>query len=98
MPGLRLLLTAEEAGSLTVGAPVYHRGFEVGRIEGRELDKQGLKVTYNAFIREEYSLVGDARTRGSGTPAASTSAPERMVSNCARHHSRRWFPAAYPSA
>lgn len=63
VPGLRLLLAAEEAGSLTIGAPVYYRGFEVGRIEGRELDKQGLKVTYNAFIREEYSALVTENTR-----------------------------------
>lgn len=63
VPGLRLTLTADEAGSLTIGAPVYYRGFEVGRIEGRELDKEGLKVTYNAFIREEYSRLVTENTR-----------------------------------
>jgi paraquat-inducible protein B len=63
VPGLRLLLTADEAGSLTIGAPVYYRGFEVGRIDGRELDQQGLKVTYNAFIREEYSPLVTGNTR-----------------------------------
>lgn len=63
VPGLRLLLTADEAGSLTIGAPVYYRGFEVGRLEGRELDKEGLKVTYNAFIREEYSTLVTENTR-----------------------------------
>lgn len=63
VPGLRLLLTAEEAGSLTIGAPIYYRGFEVGRIEGRELDREGLKVTYNAFIQEEYSPLVTENTR-----------------------------------
>lgn len=63
VPGLRLTLTADEAGSLTIGAPVYHRGFEVGRIEGRELGKEGLKVTYNAFIREEYANLVTVNTR-----------------------------------
>jgi len=63
VPGLRLTLTADEAGSLTIGAPVYYRGFEVGRIEGRELDKAGLKVTYNAFIREEYGSLVTENTR-----------------------------------
>jgi paraquat-inducible protein B len=33
VPGLRLTLSADEAGLLTIGAPVYHRGFEVGRVE-----------------------------------------------------------------
>lgn len=63
VPGLRLVLTAEQAGSLSVGAPIYFRGFEVGRIEGRQLDKDGLKVTYNAFISEEYSGLVTENTR-----------------------------------
>jgi paraquat-inducible protein B len=63
VPGRRLLLVAEEAGSLLVGSPVYFRGFEVGRIEGRELGGAGGEVTYNAFIREEYSQLVTANTR-----------------------------------
>jgi paraquat-inducible protein B len=55
VPGRRLVLTAEQAGSLSIGAPIYFRGFEVGRIEGRELAEDGRMVTYNAFIKEEYS-------------------------------------------
>ncbi|NJR41915.1 MAG: hypothetical protein HC767_03915 [Akkermansiaceae bacterium] len=42
IPGLRLSLTAEDAGSLAVGSALYYRGFEVGRIESRELDPEGL--------------------------------------------------------
>jgi paraquat-inducible protein B len=63
VPGLRLSLDADEAGSLTIGAPVYYRGFEVGRIEGRQLEEKGLRVTYNAFIREEYSPLVTENTR-----------------------------------
>jgi paraquat-inducible protein B len=63
VPGRRVVLTADEAGSLTIGAPVYYRGFEVGRIEGRALDKDGLKVTYNAFIRDEYTRLVTTNTR-----------------------------------
>jgi paraquat-inducible protein B len=63
VPGLRLTLSAEEAGMLTIGAPVYHRGFEVGRVEGRELDMKGLRVIYNAFIEEEYSSLVTENTR-----------------------------------
>ncbi len=63
VPGLRLTLTADEAGFLSVGSPIYYRGFEVGRIEGRELAKDGLKVTYNAFIDEEYSHLVTENTR-----------------------------------
>jgi paraquat-inducible protein B len=63
VPGRRLLLTAETAGSLSVGSPIYYRGFEVGRIEGRELDKDGLNVTYNAFISEIHSHLVTENTR-----------------------------------
>lgn len=63
VPGLRLLLTADEAGSLTVGSPIYYRGFEVGRIEGRSLGGKDLKITYNAFIGEEYSPLVTENTR-----------------------------------
>jgi paraquat-inducible protein B len=63
VPGLRLTLTADEAGFLSVGSPIYFRGFEVGRIEGRKLAKDGLMVTYNAFIGEEYSHLVTANTR-----------------------------------
>lgn len=55
VPGLRLTLTAKEAGSLKIGAPIYYRGFEVGRIDGRKLADNGASLTYNAFIEDEYS-------------------------------------------
>lgn len=58
VPGLRLTLVSEEAGSLSVGAPVYYRGYEVGRVESRKLDIDGRRITYETFIRDEYrSLV-----------------------------------------
>jgi paraquat-inducible protein B len=63
VPGLRLTLTAEQAGSLSVGAPIYFRGFEVGRIEGRELAGNGQMVSYYAFIEEEYSGLVTENTR-----------------------------------
>ena len=63
IPGRRLVLTAEQAGSLTAGSPIYYRGFEVGRIESRTLDLEGQRVTYDAFIREEYSGLVKENTR-----------------------------------
>lgn len=54
VPGRRLVLKAEEAGSLTVGSSVFYRGVEVGRIEDRELGPDGKHVVYNAFIHEEF--------------------------------------------
>lgn len=60
VPGLRLTLVSEEAGSLSVGSPIYYRGYEVGRIESRKLDADGRRIVYEAFIREQYqTLVRD---------------------------------------
>ncbi len=63
VPGRRLTLTAEEAGSLSVGAPIYYRGIEVGRIEERKLDESGQQVAYDAFISEKYSHLVTQNTR-----------------------------------
>ncbi|RYD26838.1 MAG: MCE family protein [Verrucomicrobiaceae bacterium] len=63
IPGRRILLTANEAGSLAAGSPIYYRGFEVGRIENRKLDIPNQRVTYDAFIREEYNVLVTDKTR-----------------------------------
>ena len=63
IPGRRLILTAEQAGSLVAGSPIYYRGFEVGRIENRKLDIENQRVTYDAFIRGEYSTLVKENTR-----------------------------------
>ena len=63
IPGRRLVLTADEAGSLVAGAPIYYRGLEVGRIESRKLDDNGNTVTYDAFIREEFSSLVKQNSR-----------------------------------
>lgn len=63
IPGRRLVLTAEEAGSLVAGSPIYFRGFEVGRIESRKLEEGGARVVYDAFIGEEYGSLVTENTR-----------------------------------
>ncbi|MES2658384.1 MAG: MlaD family protein [Verrucomicrobiota bacterium] len=63
IPGRRLTLTAEKAGSLVTGSPIYYRGFEVGRVEGRALDITTQRVTFSAFIREEYSSLVTENSR-----------------------------------
>jgi len=63
IPGLRLRLNADQAASLVAGSPVYYRGFEIGRIEGKSLDPEGRRVVYNAFIRQEYSGLIRKNTR-----------------------------------
>jgi paraquat-inducible protein B len=63
IPGLRISLTANQAGSLVAGSPLYYRGFEVGRIENRKLDLLGERLTYDAFIRKEFSGLVKENTR-----------------------------------
>lgn len=63
VPGRRLLLEAERAGTLTVGSSVFYRGVEVGRIEDRRLGPKGKKVIYEAFIQAKYSHLLKAKSR-----------------------------------
>jgi paraquat-inducible protein B len=62
-PGRRVVITADEAGSLAEGSPIYYRGFEVGRIESRALDQQRQQVTYDVFIRQEFAPLVKENTR-----------------------------------
>ena len=55
VPGLRLTLISEDAGSLSSGSPIYYRGFEVGRVERRTLDITNRRIRFDIFIKEEYS-------------------------------------------
>jgi len=55
VPGLRLTLISEDAGSLSAGSPIYYRGFEVGRVERRTLDIENRRIRFDIFIKEEYS-------------------------------------------
>lgn len=74
IPGRRLVLTADEAGSIIAGSPIYYRGFEVGRIENRQLDIANQRVTYDAFIRQEYSTLVTETTRFWNTSGVDISA------------------------
>ncbi|MCW1921181.1 intermembrane transport protein PqiB [Luteolibacter arcticus] len=55
VPGLRLTLVADDAGSLAAGSPIYYRGFEVGRVERRTLDIENRRIRFDIFIEEEFS-------------------------------------------
>jgi paraquat-inducible protein B len=74
VPGLRLTLFSEEAGSLSVGAPVYYRGYEVGRVESRRLDMDGRRITYEVFIQEEYRMLVRENTKFWNTSGIDVSA------------------------
>ncbi len=61
VPGTRYLLTAERLGGLSRGAPIYHRGIEVGQVLGYRLDPDGRGVTIPIFVRAPHDrLVGPA--------------------------------------
>lgn len=55
VPGLRLKLRAEDAGSLTTGAPIYHHGFEVGKVERRTLNPETGDILFDVFIAERFT-------------------------------------------
>lgn len=63
VPGRRLVLSADKAGSLTQGSPVYFRGYEVGRIESRELVRDGSRIEYQVFIHQDYGWLVTENTR-----------------------------------
>ena len=63
VPGLRITLVAEEAGSLGPGAPITFRGISAGRIETREIDPLEGIVTFDAFINDEFQKLVTSNTR-----------------------------------
>ena len=74
VPGRRLILTADEAGSLVVGSPIFSLGVEVGRIESRELNPEGHQVLYRAFIQEKFAPLVRENTRFWNTSGVDISA------------------------
>ncbi|MDO6705868.1 intermembrane transport protein PqiB [Photobacterium sp. 1_MG-2023] len=61
--GLRLILSHQEAGKLSVGDPVLYEGFTVGRVEKVSFDTQSKKANYQLFIFEPYDSLIRKRTR-----------------------------------
>lgn len=53
-PGLRLTLSAEEAGYIYVGSPVFLRQVEVGRVERRRISADATQVLFDIFIEAPY--------------------------------------------
>ncbi|HSM75163.1 MAG TPA: MlaD family protein, partial [Desulfobacterales bacterium] len=56
-------LQAERKGSLDVGAPVYYRQIEVGRVAAYSLAPDGTGVTFKVFIRDPYPAFVRENTR-----------------------------------
>ena len=63
VPGLRITLVAEEAGSLGPGSPITFRGINAGRIETRHIDPLEGIVTFDAFINDEFHKLVTSNTR-----------------------------------
>lgn len=55
VPGLRLSLNAEDAGSLSIGSPVYFKGYEVGHVELRTFVLKEQHTRYDIFIEKEFA-------------------------------------------
>ena len=53
-PGRRLTLSADEAGYILVGSPVFHRQVEIGRVERRRLADDASEVLFDIFIEAPY--------------------------------------------
>lgn len=74
VPGLRMTLVTSESGSLSVGAPIYYRGFEVGRIESCVLNAEARTISHSAFIGEEYQVLVRENTKFWNTSGLDVSA------------------------
>ena len=61
--GIRVVLRADDGGSIAAGAPVLHKGIEVGYLEKPELSFNGRQVVVNAFIESPYDRRITSSTR-----------------------------------
>ena len=61
--GLELVLKSDNLGGVSEGAPVYHRGIEVGRVERYALDADGRGVTIQLAIEKPYAELVRENTR-----------------------------------
>ena len=61
--GTRVVLRADDGGSVSAGAPILHKGIEVGYLEAPELSFDGRRVVVNAFIESPYDRRITSSTR-----------------------------------
>jgi len=54
-PGLNLILSARQLGSVRVGSPVVYRGIEVGSVTGAELGPDATSARLKVFIEQRYA-------------------------------------------
>lgn len=63
VPGLRLVLTSEEPGSVDVGSGVYFKGNLVGRVESRQFEPLSRRTVLGIFIQDKYTSLVNTETR-----------------------------------
>jgi paraquat-inducible protein B len=61
--GRKFVLRADSLGSLSVGAPVYYRQIEAGRVAGYELDEDGEGITVDVFLQDPFDDLVHEDTR-----------------------------------
>lgn len=61
--GTRVVLRADDGGSIAAGAPILHKGIQVGYLEKPELSFNGRQVTVNAFVESPYDRRITSSTR-----------------------------------
>ncbi|MEJ8561025.1 MlaD family protein [Yoonia sp. GPGPB17] len=61
--GTRVVLRADDGGSIAAGAPILHKGIEVGYLEKPELSFNGRQVVVDAFIESPYDRRITSSTR-----------------------------------
>lgn len=61
--GTRVVLRADDGGSIAAGAPILHKGIEVGYLEKPELSFNGDQVLVSAFIESPYDRRITSSTR-----------------------------------
>jgi paraquat-inducible protein B len=54
-PGLNLILSMRQLGSVRVGSPVVYRGIEVGSVTGASLSRDATSAQLEVFIEQRYA-------------------------------------------
>lgn len=62
-PGIQVKLKAADGGALTVGAPVFYRRVEVGKVETKRLTDDGQAVVFDIFVNAPNDLRLTSETR-----------------------------------
>lgn len=61
--GTQIILRSRDGSSLADGAPILHKGIQVGYLETPQLSSDGQSVTVNAFIEEPFDRQITSATR-----------------------------------